>query len=359
MQKILTIGIPTYNRAGVLRSMLCQLREDIAGFEDKIEIIISDNCSTDSTPLIIDEWVRNITPNLKVRHTRNPSNIGVSRNIVSLFYMAEAQYFMFLGDDDRLNRGKLSKLFEILESKQVSAVIAPFGEGASPFSGTGEVEIERAADFFYKYGNAWMSIIDANAAKRAVDQRNLRTVVEGIVWPQTVMGFLAICDVFPERRPYVADFELGKVLSPDLNITNASYWVRSLTDLLQAAKIVDQESSKKIFKKKLMFGKRSGFLSHVKAIFWHSLIDSNSRTDCRELIAVLRANYGLPGVFCGWGIATCRYPNFIEILYHAFNVIIRKMSYRNSNEKLAQSREVFQNKIKMTNETKRRYEDWF
>ena len=44
MQKLLTIAIPTYNRAALLDKQLAWLATAIKGFESECEIIISDNC---------------------------------------------------------------------------------------------------------------------------------------------------------------------------------------------------------------------------------------------------------------------------------------------------------------------------
>ena len=53
MQKLLTIAIPTYNRAALLDKQLAWLATAIKGWESECEIIISDNCSTDNTPGVV------------------------------------------------------------------------------------------------------------------------------------------------------------------------------------------------------------------------------------------------------------------------------------------------------------------
>ena len=53
MNKLLTIAIPTYNRAALLDKQLAWLAIAIKGFESECEIIISDNCSTDNTPGVV------------------------------------------------------------------------------------------------------------------------------------------------------------------------------------------------------------------------------------------------------------------------------------------------------------------
>ena len=53
MSKLLTISIPTYNRAQALDRQLMWLATEILGHEDDCEIIISDDCSTDNTDCLL------------------------------------------------------------------------------------------------------------------------------------------------------------------------------------------------------------------------------------------------------------------------------------------------------------------
>jgi abequosyltransferase len=54
-QPILTIAIPTYNRDFILSKALDNLLPQLSIYEDDIELIISDNASTDNTQEVIKE----------------------------------------------------------------------------------------------------------------------------------------------------------------------------------------------------------------------------------------------------------------------------------------------------------------
>jgi len=56
VDQLLTIGLPTFNRAQLLDKQLAWLAQSIQGSQSKCEIIISDNCSTDDTPEVIKKW---------------------------------------------------------------------------------------------------------------------------------------------------------------------------------------------------------------------------------------------------------------------------------------------------------------
>lgn len=99
MNKLLTIAIPTYNRAEYLDKQLGWLAEAIKGYESDCEILVSDNCSTDHTQSIISKW-QNILKNITFKSNKNSENIGVMRNIMYCLTAAKTQYVWAIGDDD-------------------------------------------------------------------------------------------------------------------------------------------------------------------------------------------------------------------------------------------------------------------
>lgn len=54
---LLSICIPTYDRAELLRSALLSLAPQVKEMADEVEVIISDNCSTDSSKGAVD-WAQ-------------------------------------------------------------------------------------------------------------------------------------------------------------------------------------------------------------------------------------------------------------------------------------------------------------
>ena len=99
MNKLLTIAIPTYNRAELLDKQLTWLSQAIKGFESECEILVSDNCSTDHTQSIISKW-KHILNNITFNSHKNPNNIGVMRNIIYCLSAATTKYVWTIGDDD-------------------------------------------------------------------------------------------------------------------------------------------------------------------------------------------------------------------------------------------------------------------
>jgi len=112
MNPLLSICIPTYNRAGLLELGLESLMPQVREFYPDIEIVISDNCSTDHTPEVVSKF--RSFPGL--RYHRQSKNIEVLGNICSLAEeLANGEYVWLIGDDDMLITGKLANLLETMK----------------------------------------------------------------------------------------------------------------------------------------------------------------------------------------------------------------------------------------------------
>lgn len=95
-QPLVTIAIPTYNRADkYLRQTLeCATSQTY----DNIEILVSDNCSTDHTP----DLVKSFT-DPRIKYFRQESNLGSYGNTNFLLSEARGDYFHMYHDDDRID----------------------------------------------------------------------------------------------------------------------------------------------------------------------------------------------------------------------------------------------------------------
>jgi glycosyltransferase involved in cell wall biosynthesis len=114
---LLLVGLPVYNGerflAGALDSILAQ---DVAG----LEIVVSDNASTDGTR---DIGRRYAARDPRVRFLREETNRGPTWNFNRLLQHArEAPYFMWAGDDDFWAPDYASSCIRFLESHPEAVV---------------------------------------------------------------------------------------------------------------------------------------------------------------------------------------------------------------------------------------------
>jgi len=107
MPKLLTIAIPTYNRAALLDKQLAWLAQAIKGFEDECEILVSDNCSTDNTQAVIEKWQTTLS-NITFKSNKNHQNLGVVKNIMYCLSSATTKYVWTIGDDDPIQDRAIS-----------------------------------------------------------------------------------------------------------------------------------------------------------------------------------------------------------------------------------------------------------
>ena len=122
---LLSICIPTYNRHLLLINTVNMLIHQINGnsLNDHVEIIISDNASTDDTLGSCKVLVEN-NLNVSIRHFRNPSNIGFDRNCLAATKFASGEFVWLMSDDDKLNDDAIIKIYDSL--KENSDVVFAF-----------------------------------------------------------------------------------------------------------------------------------------------------------------------------------------------------------------------------------------
>ncbi|GAA4471130.1 hypothetical protein GCM10023094_01210 [Rhodococcus olei] len=104
---LVSVGLPVRNgagrMAGVVESVLAQ---DHA----KLELVISDNASSDGT----EDLCRSLAArDSRVVYHRNPVNVGMLNNFVNTLMLATGTYFRWVGDDDWLHPHCLSRALDI------------------------------------------------------------------------------------------------------------------------------------------------------------------------------------------------------------------------------------------------------
>jgi glycosyltransferase involved in cell wall biosynthesis len=120
---VLSICLPTFNRARYLDCLLRDLAADIGELGFSYELLIGDNASVDDTP----DVVRRYEDQLSIRYFRRPENLGAYHNISKLLGAAQGRYAVYVGDDDLLIPGTLGRYIAHLEAHpDVGAVFAPW-----------------------------------------------------------------------------------------------------------------------------------------------------------------------------------------------------------------------------------------
>ena len=106
---IFTIGIPTYNRRQDLEQTIGSV---INLYRNNIEVIISDNCSTDDT----ENYCRKLIEKYPfIKYHRQTTNIGPDGNFLWILQNASGKYVQILSDDDTIKCDNIDKFLAFLE----------------------------------------------------------------------------------------------------------------------------------------------------------------------------------------------------------------------------------------------------
>jgi abequosyltransferase len=140
----LSILIPTYNR----QKQLCKNLEIVksillqSDFKNEVEIIISDNHSTDRSLEMLNSFDFD---NLNYLVFVQKQNMGAVFNCLFLLEKSKGEFIMYLGDDDYLDKEYLNKIIPVLKADESIYCVIPATKSLYP-SG----EISPGRDYYKK-----------------------------------------------------------------------------------------------------------------------------------------------------------------------------------------------------------------
>jgi glycosyltransferase involved in cell wall biosynthesis len=181
------VAIPTYNRAHMLSQAVASVLDQSL---TDVEIIVSDNASTDKTSDVIASF-----RDERVHYTCNETNIGARANLSRCFRLGRAPYITVLPDDDLMLPANLEKKVALLDERPTVDVVhsasqflhvGPDGKEHSEafFGGGREDEIETGRDIVRRllidYPPYWISFPSALARRSIVHEEVRLYEDEGI-----------------------------------------------------------------------------------------------------------------------------------------------------------------------------------
>lgn len=114
---LVSIALPVYNGADtvapVIESVLAQTCSDL-------ELVISDNASTDGTQEICRQFARQ---DRRVVLRRHPTNVGLLNNFISAADHATGRYLRWIGDDDSLEPDYLARVLDVFAAQERCDVV--------------------------------------------------------------------------------------------------------------------------------------------------------------------------------------------------------------------------------------------
>lgn len=119
---LLSLSIPTYSRADRLEECLesIKIQFDInPNLQDMLEIVISDNASTDHTSVIAEKY-KHVFKNFS--YVINESNVGFDRNVLNVVKHSSGVYCWYIADDDVVVNGAIDYVVEKLKTNEYDII---------------------------------------------------------------------------------------------------------------------------------------------------------------------------------------------------------------------------------------------
>jgi glycosyltransferase involved in cell wall biosynthesis len=115
----LSVCIPTFNRKEIL---IQNIKHLIKIGNSKIQLVISDNCSTDGTSNYVKKLLCE-SPSFNIIYSRNQTNLGPDLNFKKALSLATGKYSLLLGDDDFLSNDFFLKVLPLLEVDETFSAV--------------------------------------------------------------------------------------------------------------------------------------------------------------------------------------------------------------------------------------------
>jgi abequosyltransferase len=197
----LSVAIPTYNGAGTIRETLDSI---IPQLQENVDIVISDNASTDNTAEIVREYQSKYS---NIRYFRNEDNVGADRNFDQAIRRSQGEFVWLFSDDDCLDAGAIAHIIKVLN--KYPSVVAVFVNWAVWNESLTEVKkprvLEIREDVFCEDQNQFISttklsplLVSSNIVNRDAWIGSDSQSYAGTNW----IHYLTIMSMLPRKHSY-------------------------------------------------------------------------------------------------------------------------------------------------------------
>jgi glycosyltransferase involved in cell wall biosynthesis len=141
---LISIVLLAYNQASLVReSIESVLQQDY----ENLEILLSDDCSTDTTYKIILDYAANYSGPHRLLVNRNERNLGIGAHVEYAVSLTRGDYIVMAGGDDISLPGRVSLSMDVIQREgELGAVIGRFHPFTGVFRDTGEWQPKYSVD---------------------------------------------------------------------------------------------------------------------------------------------------------------------------------------------------------------------
>ena len=166
---ILTVAIPTFNRAAHLEQRLAEIERQ---WTEDIAVCIFDNASTDDTPAVVARFA----DRLPLSYRRIEANSGALRNVIRCFEEPDTEWVWPLSDDDGLADDSLASALACIRRTEADAINFSTYGGSNPT----DTVISTLEEFFrLKHDACGLMLISATLYRRTKLQGLFKLLIAG------------------------------------------------------------------------------------------------------------------------------------------------------------------------------------
>lgn len=244
---LLTISIPTWNRAKMVNDLLQELESAIVfhNLQSEVQIVVSNNGSDDNTEEIVSRFSRKFS---LFKYNNNSTNKGAKYNVIHSMFLADAKFVMVVGDDDRLQKDALPKIIALLKQYSDCGTLIDHAHFKRKYFGNGDSPalVSFLEKHFWNMGNAGFFICKTSYFKNYVTQFGYDFFNE--CWPQSQIQILGLFNN-PNDKIYIESIGIhapsmhGEVMQ----YTSFYLWRTCYYELFLSAEAIRKETSQAVF----------------------------------------------------------------------------------------------------------------
>lgn len=225
---LLSILIPTYNREKYLQKAIESIFNQITDeFKKKIEIIVSDNNSTDNTQMLLEKLNKRAKDNgIFFKFSKNSKNLGFDGNFLKLINESNGKFCWIFGDDEFFLKDGLFKILEILNKNSEAGLIHILNKSDKKK----EKEFKKSeCQNFIKEINYMISFITANIFSKKYLDKNIdyikfkdSNLIQEVYYFQSILkgknNILVYTRIFTtERAENIGNYKLFETFGKNQN----------------------------------------------------------------------------------------------------------------------------------------------
>ena len=279
-EKLLSLCLPTYNRADCIRQQLTRLQKLTQKELNQIEIIISDNCSPDETQQTVEEFQGKVP----FTYLRNEENIGPDGNFLQCLRKSTGKYVWLLGDDDYLRTENIPQLLKVLENEEAGLIHIGKVDKKNPYT------IYDDTDAFLSRIGIMITFMSGNIFLRDAAIALDYTPYEKTNLLQVPMYLSAALSARRNIIMHLPFYDAAVMMASNGGYNIIRVFVKNLSD------IMDEYEEKGISPHTIMTMRNSTSDFMAQFVFNYMILHRKSNFDLKDGWTILRKYLGMPRI---------------------------------------------------------------